>query len=95
MTEELHISSLVVHATRSALAHVRATIAALPGAALHGADEALGKCVVTLEGPSQRAVLDQISLIQQAEGVIAVAMVYQHAESLESMNTEIPHVDPT
>lgn len=95
MTEELHITSLVVHAMPAALALTCESIAALPGAQIHGANEASGKLVVTLEAPSSHAILDQVSLIQQFRGVITVAMVYQHAESLESLNTEIHDVNPT
>ena len=95
MNDELHITSLVVHAAPASLAPVGRGIAALPGAQIHGADEASGKLVVTLEAATSQAILDQVSLIQQTRGVITVAMVYQHAESLESLNTEIRHVDPT
>jgi nitrate reductase NapD len=89
MSPELHISSLVVHATPSRRAEVDAVIHGLPGAQIHGAD-AGGKLVVTLEAPTSAAILDQVAAIRQAPGVLSVAMVYQHAESLESLNTEIP-----
>ena len=92
MNDELHITSLVVHAVPAALALVGRSIAALPGARIHGVDEASGKLVVTLEAPASQAILDQVGLIQQTRGVITVAIVYQH---LESLNTEIRHVDPT
>ncbi|KAF1050159.1 chaperone NapD [Xylophilus sp.] len=90
--EELHITSLVVHAQPGDAQAVDAFITALPGARIHGSD-ANGKRVVTLEAPSAAAIVDLVSAIQQAHGVINVAMVYQHAEPLESLNTEIPNVD--
>ena len=93
--EELHITSLIVHAAPAALAGVRALIATIAGAEIHGADEQVGKLVITLEAPNSHAILDQVALIQQSPGVITVAMVYQHAEPLESLNSEIPHVDPS
>ncbi len=95
MNEELHITSLVVHAAPADLAQVGEAIAALPGAQVHGVNETGGKLVITLEAPTSHAIMDQVTLIQQTRGVIVVTMVYQHAESLESLNTEIHHVDPS
>lgn len=94
MSDELHITSLVVHATPGRCAEVGAAIARIGLAQVHGAD-ASGKLVVTLEAPSAGAVLDQITQIQHLHGVIGLAMVYQHVESLESLNMEIPHADHT
>ncbi|MEL4180206.1 chaperone NapD [Roseateles sp. PN1] len=93
MSEELHITSLVVHAVTSSVAQVIEAIAALPDAQVHGVDAARGKLVVTLEAATSAAILDQIELIRQAPGVLTVAMVYQHTESLETLSTEINHVD--
>ena len=95
MSEELHITSLVVRAEPSLLAAVRDMVSTLAGAEIHGTDEATGRLVVTLEGPTQGTVLDQLALIQQAPGVLSAAMVYQHAEPLASLNTEPTHVDPS
>lgn len=94
MSDELHITSLVVHALPSHRTAVDALINSLPGAQIHGAD-ANGKLVVTLEAPTSAEILDQVSTLRQAPGVLGVAMVYQHAESLESLNTELPHVHHT
>ncbi|MBY0233702.1 MAG: chaperone NapD [Burkholderiaceae bacterium] len=93
MSEELHITSLVVHAVTSSVADVIEAIATLPDAQVHGVDAARGKLVVTLEAATSGAILDQIELIRQARGVLTVAMVYQHTESLETLSTEINHVD--
>lgn len=94
MTDELHITSLVVHALPERSAEVGAAIAGIELAQVHGSD-ASGKFVVTLEAPSAGAILDQVARIQHTHGVIGVAMVYQHVESLESLNMEIHHVDHT
>ena len=91
MVDELHITSLVVHALPERHAVVSELIARLADAQIHGSD-ASGKLVVTLEAPTAGAILDQIGLIQQTPGVIGVAMVYQHVEPLESLNLEIPPV---
>lgn len=90
MTEELHITSLVVHVQPRQADGADAAIAALPGAHIHGCDPN-GKRVVTLEAPTQSEILDQVNAIQRMDGVINVAMVYQHTESLDAMNKEIPN----
>lgn len=92
MNEELHITSLVVYVQPARAAETDRLITALPGARIHGADDN-GKRVVTLEAPSASAILDQFSAIQRASGVINVAMVYQHVESLDTLNTEIEQHD--
>lgn len=88
MNDALHITSLVVHVRPARVADVDRAIAALPEARIHGSDPS-GKRVVTLEAPSAAAILDQVGLIQHMRGVINVAMVYQHVETLESLNTEV------
>jgi nitrate reductase NapD len=94
MSDELHIVSLIVHSMPASVASVSALITTLPEARIHGS-EANGKLVVTLEAMSSAEILDQIAIIQRSDGVINVAMVYQHIESLESLNAEINHADYT
>jgi nitrate reductase NapD len=45
--------------------------------------------VVTLEAPSTDDMMARISEIQRLDGVLASALVYQHADSLDAMNEEI------
>ncbi|WP_341679157.1 chaperone NapD [Niveibacterium sp. SC-1] len=90
MSEELHITSLVVYADPGRAASVADFIAHLPGAQVHGRD-ASGKLVVTLETSSSGAMIDQVSQIQRIEGVLNAALVYQHADTLEAMNGELDH----
>ena len=92
MSEELHIISLIVHAMPACTDEVGAAIIKLPEARIHGAD-ANGKLVVTLEASTSAEILDQVAAIQQTHGVINVAMVYQHVESLETLNAEMHHAD--
>lgn len=94
MSDELHIVSLIVHSMPASVASVSALITTLPEARIHGS-QANGKLVVTLEAMSSAEILDQIAIIQCSDGVINVAMVYQHIESLESLNAEINHADYT
>ena len=92
MNDELHIISLIVHAMPKHMEQVSSTIGTLPNALIHGSD-ASGKLVITLEAPTSAEIVDQVGTIQRTHGVINVTMVYQHVESLESLNTEIHHAD--
>ena len=92
MNDELHIISLIVHAMPKRTEEVSMAIIALPHAQIHGSD-ANGKMVVTLEANTSAAIVDQMGTIKRIHGVISVTMVYQHIESLESLNTEINHAD--
>lgn len=86
--DELHIASLVVHATPRCLDSVTSEIAALPDALVHAAS-ANGKLVVTLESPSSEAMTALVSHIQHIDGVLSAALVYQCADGLDAMNEEI------
>jgi periplasmic nitrate reductase NapD len=86
--EELHISSLVVHAAPHRLARVAELVAALPGAFVHALSNN-GKLVVTLETSSANDMTAQVSCIQHIDGVLSAALVYQCADSLAAMNEEM------
>jgi nitrate reductase NapD len=92
MTDELHITSLVVHSTPKRVQGVSDLIAALPGAKVHAVSPA-GKLVVTLEAATSGEILSQVNCIQRTDGVLSAALVYQCADSLEAMNEEIPDAD--
>jgi len=86
---ELHIASLVVHALPARLAAVQQALRELEGAEIHAASPA-GKLVVTLEQPSAEAMTDSVLAVQRLPGVLAAAIVYQCADTLDAMNEEIP-----
>lgn len=86
--EELHIASLVVHAAPRRCERIVEAIAALPGALVH-ATSAAGKLVVTLEADTADAMARAVSRIQQIDGVLSAALVYQCADDLDAMNEEI------
>ena len=89
MPEEVHISSLVVHATPKRLQSVEDVIATIPGARVHGSSSN-GKLVVTIDASSTDEMLSRVNAIQRVEGVLSAALVYQCADTLESMNDEVP-----
>lgn len=89
LEEQLHIASLIVHATPRRVASIADVVAAMTGAVVH-ASSANGKLVVTLEAPSADAVTDAVRSIQRLDGVFSAALVYQCADGLDAMNEEIP-----
>lgn len=89
MEQEVHIAGLVVYAQPAHLASVRLGIDAIPGAKMHVASDD-GKLIVTLETDSAKRTLDQMDALRTLPGVVNVALVYQHAEPLSSLEQEIP-----
>lgn len=90
MTDEVHIASLVVHVDPRSLSGVEQGLQAVVSAQVHGTHPD-GKLVVTLEGPSASAIMDDVAQIQQIEGVLNVSLVYQHAEPRHLMNQGAAH----
>lgn len=90
---ELHIASLVVHATPKRAPGIAAALDALPGAQVHAATEG-GKLIVTLEAETAHEMLAQIGRIQRLPGVLSATVVYQAIDSLEAMNELIPEEVP-
>jgi nitrate reductase NapD len=89
LPEEVHISSLVVHATPKRAQNIEQLIAAMPGARVHGGSPT-GKLVVTLDASSTDEMLSRINAIQRVDGVLSATLVYQCADTLEAMNEVIP-----
>ena len=87
--EELHIASLVVYSTPARAPRVAEAVAVMPGAQVHAVSPE-GKLVVTLDAGSADDMLAKVARIQRTEGVLSAALVYQCADSLQSMNEEIP-----
>ena len=85
--EELHISSLIVHAAPRRLRSIGELVAALPQARVH-ATSAAGKLVVTLEAATADEMTQLVSRLQRIDGVLSAALVYQCADTLEAMNEE-------
>lgn len=88
MSGKIHIAGVVVHARPQLLQSVREAIAALDSVEVHGAS-AEGKLAVTVETESPAEVLSRIDTIQQIEGVLSAAIVYEHSEEIESLTEEI------
>ncbi len=81
--QEIHISSLVVHARPDHLQTVKNNIELLPGAEVHGESDS-GKLVVVLETQNQCYITDVIEQINNLEYVLSTALVYHQIEYSDS-----------
>ncbi|HKJ50970.1 MAG TPA: chaperone NapD [Gammaproteobacteria bacterium] len=84
---EVHISSMVVHATPDGLQAVKAKIERLRGVEIHAESEC-GKLVVVLESDSQSQITDVIDRINGFAQVLGTALVYHQIEPLEPQGNE-------
>lgn len=82
MTQEFHVSSLVVLAQPMLRHRLAEQIAALQGAEVHAVSEE-GKLVVTLEGESQQPIMAAIDAIQAMPGVLSAALIYHQFDELD------------
>ena len=90
MNNEVHISSLVVHAHPARIAAVVEALARFADLELHAVDPG-GKMVITLETNTQATILERLEQITRLPGVLAANLVYHHSEDAASLAEEIPH----
>ncbi|QSX28561.1 MULTISPECIES: chaperone NapD [Shewanella] len=81
MSNELHVTSLIVQVKPGEMAAVRSQIMAMDNAELSVNNEA--KLVVVVEGPHQKVLLQTIDAINALPGVLTATMVYHQSEVLE------------
>jgi len=82
-TEELHVSSLIVHIRPDKLQQIEISINLLAGAELITMSP-IGKAVVVLEAPNQGVIMEVIDKINALDGVINTGLVYHEFEKLDS-----------
>lgn len=92
MSNELHISSLIVHGKISDKTEIVAAINTLPGAEIHAISEQ-GKFVVTLETASEAEIISHIDHINRIDGVLSTVLVYHHCEDLDALEEEVRYED--
>ena len=78
-SDEVHISSMVVHAVPDQLGSVKTSIENLPGTEIH-AESDTGKLVVVVESETQTYITDVIEKIGALEHVLSTALVYHQIE---------------
>ena len=88
MKDELHIASCVAYAKPEAVEGIVRAIHATGLAEVPRRDEK-GRMVILIERARAAEVLDAIDAIRALEGVLAVHLAYQHAESESEMQE--PH----
>ncbi|WP_394389133.1 chaperone NapD [Shewanella woodyi] len=81
MSQEYHVTSLVVHAAPAEVSQVEAKIRSLNGADIHAVTYE-GKFVITLEGKTQKSILDNVEAINAFEGVLNSSLVYHQVEPI-------------
>lgn len=89
MSDEIHISSLIVHARPDALATISARIQALGGEIVPTGGDA-SRLIVLMEQPSARATADMLDAINALAGVYSALPVYHHAEPALSLAEPMP-----
>jgi nitrate reductase NapD len=92
MSDECHISSLIVHCDTASKEAAKAVIEALPGVEVRATDDQ-GKLIVIIEANSDAATLAHIDCINEIDGVYSTALVYHHCESAQSLEEEVSHVN--
>ncbi|OBY25345.1 chaperone NapD [Leisingera sp. JC1] len=75
MTEEIHISSLLVRSDPAQMEAVQAAIQSMPRAEISQTAPS-GKIVVLFEADSDRAIGDALAKIQLLDGVASAALVF-------------------
>jgi nitrate reductase NapD len=75
VTQELHISSLLVRSNPDQMSLVQDTICAMPGAEISQTDPS-GKIIVLFEADSDRKIGDALTEIQLLDGVASAALVF-------------------
>jgi len=90
MRDELHISSIVVHARPDAADDIAHSIERMPGAEIHQR-VAGSKLIVTLETGNTGEILQHMERINDLPGVISAALVYHHWEPVSEAESEADH----
>ena len=92
----ISICGVVVFILPEKREEVEARMLEISGLEIHGASDE-GKLVVTIETPSYKETGDAVTRLQKLEGILSIAMIYQHAEALEDeevlADTEITQLE--
>lgn len=85
MTEDMHISSLVVHVRPDSMDTIQEYIEGQGGEI--PAIDPVGKMVIVLETPTDSAVTDFANHIALMDGVLSANLVFHHFDSSEQITT--------
>ncbi|MBY6057550.1 chaperone NapD [Leisingera daeponensis] len=87
MTEEIHISSLLVRCNPAQMEAVLAAIQSMPRAEISQTGPS-GKIVVLFEADSDRAIGDALAKIQLLDGVASAALVFHQTCDAQDLAIE-------
>ena len=87
MKDELHIASFIVQVRPDAAAGIESALQRLPSAEIAAREG--GKLIVLVEAPASRDVMAVVDALRDVPGVLAVNLVYHHAEARDLLNEEI------
>ena len=76
----MNISSAILYPRPDTEAALREQLLGFAGVEVHAASED-GKLIVTIEAESDKAAIDTYEALTRLDGVLNVAMIYQHSES--------------
>lgn len=88
IADEWHVAGIVVQAMPERVEEIAAFVGSIADAQVH-ASGAMGKLVVTLEAPTNRAIAAHLDTIQRTQGVLAATLVYQRHESAAHLDEEM------
>ncbi len=86
MISEIHITSVVVHASPATALSVVDSINESSVASVALSDTETGRIVVLLESPSMKIIDDAIQQFRSMTGVFSVAMIYHQVEAPDQLN---------
>jgi len=77
-----HIASVLVQGWPDKMPAIESELTTLAGVESHGSNET-GKLILTLEAENDAGLVETMGLIQMAEGVVNVSLVYHHMEEMD------------
>lgn len=89
MTEELHISSIVVHCRPEHADALSRQILAL-NCEIAPTEDSPGRLIVLVERSTVRQVADLLDTLQALPGVLSALLVYHHAEPATALEDLMP-----
>jgi len=84
----MNICGVLVHAHSGEHEQVKKRLEQQPGVEVHALTEE-GRLVVTVEDESHKVTADAVIHLQDIEGVLSAAMIYQYSDFLESSEQEV------
>lgn len=79
INESINICGILVHAMPDQITQVKSSLLKFAGLEVHEVT-ADGRLIITIDQPDRNQMIDTINQLNNVEGVLSAAMVYQHHE---------------